>query len=296
MRSMCASATALALAMDDETGDSRKLGRQRVLSDSLLGTACIAAVGVVLFGWRTSGSGMLTSIGFAALLVGGFVVPLVSKRRQRLDLARAAKERERKQWGFASRDREGLWINYVDGPVIVGSALLGARKFYSRWLVIHDGRIIVNPGNATLTPTTVAYDFVKPNTYAWDGCTPKRWFWWCVIVGTPDFGFASLRFQTVDASGLLVDKTVIWQRGHLASLVHDALSQYAHCVPLTRRETSTIFRDLLRDAGLWAPVRWVYYFGVRFLGPSPKHTEVPQRNLDRAPAWLASSGVVGGSR
>src|SRR5262249_44429790 len=151
-------------------------------------------------------------------------------------------------------DREGVWINYVDGPVIVRSTLLGGRTFYSKWLVIHDGRIVVNPGGATVTPTTVAYDFTKPKAYAWDGCTPKRWFWWWIIVGTPDFGFASLHFQTVDAAGKLVCKTEMWQRAHLASLVHDALCQYAHCVPLTRHETSTIFRELLRDAGLWAPI------------------------------------------
>lgn len=75
--------------------------------------------------------------------------------------------------------------------------------------------------------------------YAWDGCTPKKWWggWW----GTPDF-----------------------EKTRLASLVHDALLQFHKTdkFPLSRGEIDYIFNDILTKEGFM--LRGLYYTGARF--------------------------------
>lgn len=74
--------------------------------------------------------------------------------------------------------------------------------------------------------------------YAWDGCTPKRWFgiWW----GTPDF-----------------PETIV------ASLIHDVLLQFSKTdhFPLSKYEIDNIFKEILRRNRF--SFRSLYYFGVR---------------------------------
>lgn len=86
---------------------------------------------------------------------------------------------------------------------------------------------------------TIKYDkIIISKNYAWDGCTPKKWwgFWW----GTPDF-----------------QKTII------ASLIHDALLQFHNCdhFPFVRDEIDHIFKNvLLHRKFTFTPI---YYVGVR---------------------------------
>ena len=86
-----------------------------------------------------------------ALLVGGPLVylgvalPLLIGRRERLRRAAEQREASLKLWGFAGRDRDGPWINYIDHPVVYDCPALRGRYFYGEWLVIHNGRLIVNP-------------------------------------------------------------------------------------------------------------------------------------------------------
>ncbi len=88
------------------------------------------------------------------------------------------------------------------------------------WMTITDKKIIIS------------------KNYAWDGCTPKKWWgvWW----GTPDFR-----------------ETII------ASLVHDALIQFNNCdhFPFTRDEIDHIFKNILSHGNFtFTPI---YYAGVR---------------------------------
>lgn len=86
--------------------------------------------------------------------------------------------------------------------------------------------------------------------YAWDGCSPKfnvlDLFW----VGTPD-------------GAMNENKPVTYY----ASLVHDALGQFAkkepERMPFNRQERDLIFREMLEGFTF----QWLYYLAVRILGP-----------------------------
>lgn len=82
---------------------------------------------------------------------------------------------------------------------------------------------------------------IIPKGYSWDGCSPKIKFYGNFI-GTPDFG----------------DKT------HDASLVHDALYQYAGKHGLTRRRCDDIFLHLMEKNNF--KLAKVYYYAVRTFG------------------------------
>jgi hypothetical protein len=55
--------------------------------------------------------------------------------------------------------------------------------------MIENSKVIVNSGSSQvdLANKKVTYDLNQPNAYAWDGCPPKRLFFWIALIGTPDW-------------------------------------------------------------------------------------------------------------
>lgn len=193
----------------------------------------------------------------------GVLLPRCIGRRERLRRVQAARERSVRDWGFCSRDRNGPWINYIDFPLVREDELFKGRFFYSEWLVVHDGRIIINPGPAhiDLAAGTVDYDFDCTRTYAWDGCSPKVPFYWVATLGTPDW-WEHLETVQCLRHGTQKERVVFWPVAHHASLVHDALYQFLNVAPVTKSEADDLFHRMLREAGMPRIVAWVYRFAV----------------------------------
>lgn len=115
---------------------------------------------------------------------------------------------------------EEVEITFSQDLIPENYKILFKDKLDRVWMTINDNKITIS------------------KNYAWDGCTPKKWwgFWW----GTPDFR-----------------ETII------ASLVHDALIQFNNCdhFPFTRDEIDHIFKNILsRGRFTFTPI---YYAGVR---------------------------------
>lgn len=182
--------------------------------------------------------------------------------------AKEAKLTEQQKWGFSSRDREGPWINYIDYPLVRQTSLADNKFFYSDWLVIDDGKVIVNPSTSkvNLEHKQVSYDFSQPNAYAWDGCTPKRLFFWLTLIGTPDWWHGEHSIQAITKQGELIDKKVFWQLCMHASLVHDALYQYLDNIPLTKVQVDQLFHDMLIEAGMPKLMAKAYHWSVEKFG------------------------------
>lgn len=107
------------------------------------------------------------------------------------------------------------------------------ESFESQWLDI----------STSGTITVKAND----NGYAWDGCTPKWSFLGLWIAGVPDGH---------------VDYRTGKPYTYYASLVHDALYQYLHSVPVTKKQIDLLFLKMLGDFRL----RNLYYFCVKHFG------------------------------
>lgn len=116
-------------------------------------------------------------------------------------------------------------------PFSYRSALLAGVSFWNQWLRIdRDGTITISEG------------------YSWDGCSPK----WSIAgraFGVPD--------GPIQADGY---PQTAW-----ASLVHDALCQFRRWVPVTKRQTVELFREMLALAR-WECTR-LYVFAVNYFGP-----------------------------
>jgi len=194
--------------------------------------------------------------------------------------AKNAKQAEHQKWGFASRDREGPWINYIDYPLVRQTPLTDNKFFYSDWLVICDGKVIVNPGTSEvdLVSKKVSYDLTKPKAYAWDGCTPKRLFFWLALIGTPDWWHGEHKIQAISEQGTLVEKKVFWQLCMHASLVHDALYQYLDSIPLTKNQVDQLFHDMLIEAGMPKLLAQAYHWTVRKFGADDVYPDDAQAN------------------
>lgn len=212
----------------------------------------------------------LLAIGFVAI---GFILPRGVGRKESIRRAEAAKLSEKAKWGFHSRDREGPWLNYFEGPLIVGTDIDPETTFFSDWVIIENGYVIVNPGRGSIDPKTgeVTYDLDHPRTYAWDGCTPKAWFYWFMLLGTPDWYNKNLDIVTVwyDAEKKVhypCQRTVFWPLAHKASVVHDALYQFLDTLPITKRQVDKLFQTLLIEAGMLRPIAYLYYLAVKFFG------------------------------
>jgi hypothetical protein len=200
-----------------------------------------------------------------AVIYLGFVIPLWVGRRARLQRAIDAKQRELARWGFHSRDQEGPWINHIDGPVMMEVEFTRGKHFCSEWLVIDDGRIIVNPGQCEIEHELgrVTYFPRRTRTYAWDGCTPKRYFFWILLFGAPDWWEKTFILNRPNQKGVFEAQPVLWPMAHYASLVHDAFYQYLHVVPVSKDEVDKLFYDMLVQAGMWPPLAWLYHRAVR---------------------------------
>ncbi|MDH3347223.1 MAG: DUF1353 domain-containing protein [Desulfobulbaceae bacterium] len=190
------------------------------------------------------------------------------------------KKIEKKTWGFYSRDHEGPWINYINYPLIKRTTYAKNKRFYSEWLIIHDGIIIVNPGVATveLKERKAEYDYSKKRTYAWDGCTPKRFFFWVALIGTPDWWNKEETILTLSKSHEIEKKIVFWQRALHASLVHDALYQYLDSIPIAKMQVNQLFFEMLRDSGFSWPLAKTYHLAVRLLGARDIKENTPKEN------------------
>ncbi|MCX7097841.1 MAG: DUF1353 domain-containing protein [Methylococcales bacterium] len=218
-----------------------------------------------------------------ALLVGAVVylgvgLPRWQGMKIRRELAETAKQEERGKWGFNSRDREGPWLNFVDLPVLKQTPIAANKRFYSERLIIHNGLIIVNPGPSRIIDGMVEYDFSVRRAYAWDGCTPKRWFFWLALIGTPDWDQKSEVIRILDASQPCLQKTVFWQRAHHASLVHDALYQYINTIPIAKKEVDQLFYDMLLASGFSVAIATLYRLAVRYFGAREVKENDPKAN------------------
>lgn len=125
----------------------------------------------------------------------------------------------------------GVYLYTLRQPYSYRTQLLSGVSFQNDWLrIAPDGTVTISAG------------------YAWDGCSPK----WSVsgyVIGVPD--------GPMQPDGY---PQTAW-----ASLVHDALCQFKHLVPVTKRQTVEIFNDMLRHAR-WA-LRPVYVTAVDLFGP-----------------------------
>ncbi len=202
-----------------------------------------------------------------------FVMPKGVGRKEPIANAKRAKEREVAKWGFHSRDREGPWLNYFEGPLIVKTDIDPKTSFFSDWCIIQDGYVIVNPGRGSIDKETndVTYDLDRWRTYAWDGCTPKAWFFWFILIGTPDWYSRKLEGVTVwyDADKEVhypCRRTYFWPMAHKASVVHDALYQFLDNIPITKNEVDKLFHQLLLESNMPRLLSYGYYLAVKYFG------------------------------
>ncbi|MGR3292723.1 MAG: DUF1353 domain-containing protein [Candidatus Scalindua sp.] len=234
-------------------------------------------------------------VGIALYL--GFGIPRWQGGKIRKERARNAKIDESDKWGFHSRDREGPWLNYIDYPLVKRTDYANNKYFYSEWLMIHDGFIIVNPGkpDVKLKEKTVDYDFAVKRAYAWDGCTPKRWFFWFSLIGTPDWGQKIENVKTIkkakDDKYVIKEKQTppFWQRAHHASLIHDVLYQYLDTIPISKRNVDRLFYKMLKESDVSWFIARLYHFGVRYFGAFEIGENAPKENSELK--FLNSQGL-----
>lgn len=214
------------------------------------------------------------------ILCGGFYLPRQIGWQIRQRRAIAAKKNEQQKWQFNSRDREGPWINYIDYPLIYQTPITRNKYFYSEWLVIEDGYIVINPGPSQIDEQgqQVSYDLTVRRTYAWDGCTPKRLFYWLALIGTPDWWHREHNISILDNSFGVTEKTVFWQLAQHASLIHDALYQYLHLIPLSKTQVDKLFYDMLIQAELPEYLANMYLFFVSKFGANDVESDNAQAN------------------
>ena len=233
------------------------------------GNLLITAIGLVLLGlaaWLYPD--LITPLLWAGVPVYlGVLLPRWVGRKERQRRAEAALARDQAKWGFPCRDHVGPWLNFIDQPFLRHCPEFAGRYFYSEWLLIHDGLLMVNPGHSQvdLQRGEVRYDFARPQTYAWDGCTPKVPFYWLAIIGTPDWWEKRHRVLGLRASQA-VEHEVFWPLAHPASLIHDALYQYLNVAPVAKHEADLLFLHMLREAGMGRLPAFVYYLAVRLFG------------------------------
>ena len=207
-----------------------------------------------------------------ALIVGFLMpwlidLPFTHPRKKRYE------QEETEEWGFHGNGGHGPWLNFYRGPIVVKSEIAKDYTFYSGWLVIQNGFIVVNPGASKpdLEKKTVSYDLDDPQNYAWNGSTPKVWFLWIALAGVPDWFRQEMEVETIrrdQEAGEFVrcPKKVFWQVAHKATLVHDALYQYLEDIPIEKKEVDRLFRHHLIEAGMPVLLAWIYFIAVLLFG------------------------------
>lgn len=246
------------------------------------GNLLITAIGLVLLGLA---AWLYPALIIPLLVAGvpvyiGVLLPRWVGRRERQRHAEAALARDQAKWGFPCRDHVGPWLNFIDQPFVRQCPEFAGRYFYSEWLLIHDGLLVVNPGRSRvdLQRGEVHYDFSQPQTYAWDGCTPKVPFYWLAIIGTPDWWEKTHPVLGLCA-GEIVEREVFWALTHPASLIHDALYQYLNAAPVAKHEADLLFLRMLREAGMPRLPAFVYYLAVRLFGAPDVYGPAPGNSL-----------------
>jgi hypothetical protein len=264
--------------------NNKTIKLRRPFFDISFGAATVVGIFIVLILYILSPDLMPMSILLGVVVFLGLGLPRWQGKEERAKRAMAAKVMEQDKWGFHSRDREGPWINYVDYPLIRASQYAEGKQFYSEWLIIHNGLIIVNPGlsKVSLDDNTVDYDFSIKHAYAWDGCTPKRWFFWLVLIGTPDWAQKIEVIRTIDDETPCKRKEPFWQQAHHASLVHDALYQYLDSIPIPKRDVDNLFYEMLIESGFSGIMAKIYHLAVRYLGASDLSENDPKNNSELA--------------
>ena len=126
------------------------------------------------------------------------------------------------------------------------------------------------------------YDFSVKRAYAWDGCTPKRWFFWLILIGTPDWAQKIEVIRTIDDETPCKKKELFWQQAHHASLVHDALYQYLDNIPIPKRDVDNLFYEMLLESGFSGIMAKIYHFAVRHLGARDVGENDPKSNSELA--------------
>lgn len=225
-------------------------------------------------------------VGF--ILVGGIAIPRLLENEVAQKRAVKAKQEEKSKWGFSSRDREGPWLYYIENPLIKRSDIAKGKYFYSEWLIIEDGVITVNPGHSHVDVAydtgerTVTYLESGARTYAYDGCSPKLSWWWCVVAGTPDLCKKELSVSW--GSGEAENrKMVFWNNAIHAALVHDALYQYLHEIPINKYDVDRLFKTMLIEDRVPEWLATIYYWMVDKLGAKdvPKYKNNPNTTIER---------------
>lgn len=258
----------------------------RPLFDISFYSLSLVGVLVTLYAYRYLPDRLVPFLTFGLLLYLGFGLPRWQGRKIALARAETAKKAEHSKWGIHSRDREGPWLNYINFTLLCFYEPCKQKYFYSEWLVIHDGMIIVNPGYSEVdrNKKTVRYDLESNRTYAWDGCTPKRWFFWFSLFGTPDGLLRLLQVFSVEKIGKnhykSVRREVFWQQAHHASLVHDALYQYLDSIPLAKKQVDALFYTMLTECGFSRPMAFIYRMAVRFFGAGGIKENTPANNSE----------------
>ena len=211
--------------------------------------------------------------GLVVFSVWGFVVRAVIEGKTARQRERDAQDFEMDKWGFFGDGGQGPWLNFYQGPLIVQADAARDYTFYSEWLVIHDGHIIVNPGESEVDRTlgVATYHLDKQRTYAWNGSTPKAWFHWLLLFSAPDwfkqiFELETIAQDTPQDPFTRRSREVYWQMAHKATLLHDALYQYLKHIPIPKEEVDVLFRDLLKEAGMPGVIAVMYHLAVHLFG------------------------------
>jgi hypothetical protein len=103
-------------------------------------------------------------------------------------------------------------------------------EFENEWCLIRGGEIVVK------------------QKYATDGCSPKWQPFGLITLGTPD---GALHFG------------LPWT--YYASLIHDVLCQFSEDIPISRADSTQVFKDIL-DRDEW-PLTALYVGMVHKFGP-----------------------------
>ena len=264
--------------------NNKTIKLRRPFFDISFGTATFLGIFIVLSLYFVSPNFIPMSLLFGVFVLLGLGLPRWQGKEERAKRAMIAKEKEQEKWGFHSRDREGPWLNYIDYPLIKASQFAEDKQFYSEWLIIHNGLIIVNPGlsSVTLDDNTVDYDFSVKRAYAWDGCTPKRWFFWLALIGTPDWAQKIETIRTIDDKTPCKKKELFWQQAHHASLIHDALYQYLDSIPIPKKNVDNLFHEMLIESGFSGIMAKIYHLAVRYLGARDVGENDPKKNSELA--------------
>jgi len=132
---------------------------------------------------------------------------------------------------------KNFWLFVTHKDEKFQTDILG-RDFENEWIKISpDGKIIIKGTH------------VQENGkggYAWDGCSPK-FAVLDIVIGTPDG---------------VVDETTEKPKTYNASMVHDALYQFAHQAKIKRSESDKLFLKRLKGFKL----KYIYYIAVRIFG------------------------------